>query len=117
MSSHMMEEETEVKLDKLKELKDLIYDLLSDGYSDSAIMEEVKDSISEKPEGSSNPVEAMEEKGDNEDALQKMKRDYFKPKPPASRNGTGVFIAAMQAKQAPKPMNDGKSMAKAGKMK
>lgn len=111
-----MDEELNVKLDKLKELKDLIYDYLADGYSDGEIMEEVKEAIAEKPEGSSNQVEVAEEKAENGDMLQKMKRDYFKPKPPASRNGTGVFIAPMAQKQGPK-MDSKPSMSKQGKMK
>lgn len=118
MSSHMMDEEMDVKLAKIRELKEFIYDCLADGYSDAEIMSEVKEAIAEKPEASESPAEA--ENGDDKAGmvsdLEKMKRDYFKPKPPVSRNGTGVFIAAMSQKQGPK-MESKPSMSKQGKMK
>ena len=117
------QEEMDVKLSKLADLKELIYDLLADGYSDKDVMEEVKDAVSGEDMG------MAEDKGESlaemagmgekeEDPLQKMKRDYFKPKPAPSRNGTGVFIAAMSQKQAPKKMDEmGSKPGKMGKMK
>lgn len=117
------QEEMDVKLSKLADLKELIYDLLADGYSDKEVMDEVQDAVSGEDMG------MAEDKGESlaemagmgekeEDPLQKMKRDYFKPKPAPSRNGTGVFIAAMSQKQAPKKMEDmGSKPGKMGKMK
>lgn len=117
------QEEMDVKLSKLADLKELIYDLLADGYSDKEVMDEVQDAVSGEDMG------MAEDKGESlaemagmgekeEDPLQKMKRDYFKPKPAPSRNGTGVFIAAMSQKQAPKKMDDmGSKPGKMGKMK
>lgn len=117
------QEEMDVKLSKLADLKELIYDLLADGYSDKEVMDEVQDAVSGEDMG------MAEDKGESlaemagmgekeEDPLQKMKRDYFKPKPAPSRNGTGVFIAAMSQKQAPKKMDEmGSKPGKMGKMK
>lgn len=113
-------EEMDVKLSKLADLKELIYDLLADGYSDKEVMEEVQEAVAGDP---SNMAEEKAESladlgGENENPLQKMKKEYFKPKPAAPRNGTGVFIAAMSQKQAPKKMDDMSSKpGKMGKMK
>lgn len=117
------QEDMDVKLSKLNELKELIYDLLADGYSDKEVMLEVQEAVAGEPSSMG------EEKGemmagdsgmdeDEEDPLMKLKRDYFKPKPAAPRNGTGVFIAGMGQKQAPKKMDDmGGKPGKMGKMK
>lgn len=116
-------EEMDVKLSKLADLKELIYDLLADGYSDKEVMEEVQEAVAGEPsdvaEEKAESLGDMAEMGGEEaDPLQKMKRDYFKPKPAPSRNGTGVFIAAMSEKQAPKKMGDmGGKPGKMGKMK
>lgn len=111
-------EEVDVKLAKLNDLKELIYDFLADGYSDKEIMEEVNEAIQGEP--STLAEEKSEDLGDmgqeSEDPLQKMKRDYFKPKPAAPRSGTGVFIAGMSQKQAPKREESSKP-GKMGKMK
>jgi hypothetical protein len=118
-------ENMDAKLAKIAELKDLIYDMLAEGTSEAAIMEEIKDAVS--GEGSEavavekeSPLEEMDEMGGDEmSELQKMKMDYFKPKPAASRNGTGVFIAAMNEKQGSKKMPEMsmKSSKLQGKMK
>lgn len=117
------QEEMDVKLAKLADLKELIYDFLADGYSDKEIMEEVKEAVAGEPstmaEEKAESLEDMAGMGkDSEDPLQKMKRDYFKPKAAAPRSGTGVFIAAMSQKQAPRKMEDmGSKPGKMGKMK
>ena len=116
-------EEMDVKLSKLADLKELIYDLLADGYSDKEVMEEVQGAVAggdmDMAEEKVESLEDMAEMGeDEEDPLQKMKRDYFKPKPAPSRHGTGVFIAAMSDKQAPKKMIEmGGKPGKMGKMR
>jgi hypothetical protein len=117
------QEDMDVKLSKLNDLKELIYDLLADGYSDKEVMEEVQEAVAGEP-SSMGEEKAEMMAGDSgmdegeEDPLMKLKRDYFKPKPAASRNGTGVFIAAMSQKQAPKKMEDMASKpGKMGKMK
>lgn len=111
-------DEMDVKLAKLNDLKELIYDFLADGYTDKEIMEEVQEAVSGEPstlaEEKSEDMGAMGQ--DEEDPLQKMKRDYFKPKPAAPRSGTGVFIAGMSQKQAPKREESAKP-GKMGKMK
>lgn len=117
------QEEMDVKLSKLADLKELIYDLLADGYSDKEVMNEVQGAVSGEGMGEAkDKVESLMEMAemgeDEEEPLQKMKRDYFKPKPSPSRNGTGVFIAAMSDKQGPKKMDDMSSKpGKMGKMK
>lgn len=117
------QEEMDVKLSKLADLKELIYDLLADGYSDKDVMEEVKEAVAGEPSSMGEEKAEMGKgdsgmSGDSEDPLMKLKRDYFKPKPAAPRNGTGVFIAAMSQKQAPKKMEDmGSKPGKMGKMK
>lgn len=116
-------EEMDVKLSKLNDLKELIYDLLADGYSDKEVMQEVQGAVSGEDMGEAEEkVDSLEDLaemgGEEEDPMQKMKREYFKPKPAPSRNGTGVFIAAMSDKQAPKKMMDmGGKPGKMGKMK
>ncbi len=121
MNDMMMKDgDMEAKLSKIAELKELIYDMLAEGTSEAEIMDEIKDAVSgEGAESESPEVEVAEEMGGDEmSELQKMKRDYFKPKPSAPRNGTGVFIAAMEKKQEPKmadmPM---KSSKMGGKMR
>jgi hypothetical protein len=116
----------DAKLAKIAELKDLIYDMLAEGTSEAEIMDEIKDAVS----GEDSEAVALEKKspldelaedegGEELSDLQKMKRDYFKPKPAASRNGTGVFIAAVEKRQPGKsnvemPMKSSKLQ---GKMK
>lgn len=117
------QEEMDVKLSKLADLKELIYDLLADGYSDKDVMEEVQEAVAgDSSSMAEEKAESLADKGgmdaELEDPMQKMKRDYFKPKPASSRNGTGVFIAAMSEKQAPKKMEEmGGKPGKMGKMK
>ena len=104
--------EMDAKLAKIQELKDLIYDMLAEGTSEAEIMGEIKDAVSGEDseavamEKKENPLDEVGEAlgGSEMSDLQKMKRDYFKPKPAAPRNGTGVFIAAMEKKQDSKKM-------------
>lgn len=103
--------EMDAKLAKIAELKDLIYDMLAEGTSEAEIMDEIKGAVSGEDSEAvamekESPLEEMGEDmgGDEMSELQKMKRDYFKPKPAAPRSGTGVFIAAMEKKQPSKSM-------------
>lgn len=119
MNMPMEKDMMDAKLSKLGELKDFIYDLLAEGASDEQIMEEVEQAISGDTEAEKPlEMESEESGGDEVSELRKMKEAYFKPKPASPRNGTGVFIAAMSQKQAPKKMDDiGGKPGKMGKMK
>lgn len=133
-----MEDDKEMmdaKLGKLSELKDYIYELLAEGASDKEIMQEVESAMTEGGESKMPAMKSPMKKGMAEIAegaaeiaegsemmedetmsdLQRMKRDYFKPKKAAPRQGTGVFIASM--KSEPKDMMKmGESGNKPGKM-
>jgi hypothetical protein len=114
----------DAKLAKIADLKELIYDMLAEGTSETEIMDEIKDAVS----GEDSEAVAMEKEvpldemaddlgGDELNELQKMKRAYFKPKPAAPRNGTGVFIAAVEKRQPGKsslemPMKSSKMQGK-----
>ena len=120
MMNMAKEDDTGAKLAKIAELKELIYDMLAEGTSEAEIMGEIKDAVSgEGAESESPEVEMAEEEGGDEMSdLEKMKRDYFKPKPSAPRSGTGVFIAAMEKKQEPKMGEPAMKLPKmGGKMK
>lgn len=108
-----------IKLDKLKELKNKIYELMASGQSGDAIMEEVQEAVSGEAQESpvkekAEPEHDMSSMGEEDPMakLAEMKKAYFKPKAKASRPGTGSFIAVasekMPSKSSGKPKFGGK---------
>jgi len=108
-----------MKLDKLKELKNKIYELMASGQSGDAIMEEVQEAVNGEAQESPSkekvePEHDMASMGEDDPMakLQEMKKAYFKPKAAPSRPGTGSFIAAasekMPSKSSGKPKFGGK---------
>jgi hypothetical protein len=108
-----------MKLDKLKELKNKIYELMASGQSGDAIMEEVQEAVSGESKESpskekAEPEHDMESMGEDDPMkkLAEMKKAYFKPKAKANRPGTGSFIAVasekMPFKSSGKPKFGGK---------
>lgn len=111
-----------MKLDKLKELKNKIYELMASGQSGDAIMEEVQEAVNgEAPESpvkeKAEPEHDMSSMGEDDPMakLQEMKKAYFKPKAPAKRPGTGSFIAATVEKMPSKSYGKPKFGGKMGK--
>ena len=118
-----------MKLGKLKELKNKIYELMAQGQSSDSIMEEVQEAVSGAPketdaEEGAEPVhgapgsDPMASDPASEDPMAKlaaMKKAYFKPKAPAKRPGTGSFIAATVEKMPSKSYGKPKFGGKMGK--
>lgn len=95
----------DAKLQKLKELRRILRELIAEGEGDGemqsddvdAVLEEAEEGEMEEPEGAAEdlPVreateEEMGKEGEMEDELTKLKREYFKPKAPKVEPKKGV---------------------------
>lgn len=105
----MLDPYKEAKLEKLKQLKKLMYELMAEEgmepdeeMSESGLHEAMEAATDEAtPEGEAS--EKVEPAPDAMADLKKMKEDYFRPKPRERRPGTAIMFESISAKPVGKP--------------
>lgn len=92
------------KLEKLKELKKLIYELMSgegmemdETISPKNLKDVMEESSEEVMEGI-HPESEEKEEGEPLTELRQMQKDYFKPKAKERRPGTAIMFGSVTAK-------------------
>lgn len=117
----MMDMEKRAKVQKLKELRKIVREILAsegdvpmeEGVMEDAL-EEADDAAMEEPEGMGIVEEGSEEEmeePEEEDELTKMKREYFQPKA-EKKSPKGVAISILPPVKPPQQMVDAIQMPK-----
>lgn len=93
----------QAKKEKIKELRKLMHEMMLDGDGDEEmesdeLAEALEDAGEESEEFALEDGEVSEDEGEEEESeMSRLTREYFKPKPKASRPGTASIIIRSEA--------------------